>query len=200
MKIKSISILAISAGIAVNAINTNSAAYRINPTNNNTMRNDTLSMVITRAFNAPVAKVWEAWHKSELVKQWWGPKAFTCPVAAMDFREGGKSLVCMRAPKEFGGQDMYNSWTYTKIIAMQRIEYVLNFTDKDGNILDPAAIGMPPGIPKDVPHIIIFRDLGNEKTEVTVTEYGYTSSQVVELSKGGMNECLDKMEQVLSKK
>ena len=64
--------------------------------------------------------------------QWWGPEGFTCPVAKMDFREGGTSLVCMRAPKEFGGQDMYNTWSYRKIVPLERIEYILNFTDKDG--------------------------------------------------------------------
>lgn len=57
--------------------------------------------------------------------------SFTSPLAKMDFREGGVSLVCMRAPKEFGGFDMYNTWTYTKIVPHERIEFTLNFSDKD---------------------------------------------------------------------
>ena len=61
-----------------------------------------------------------------------------CPVAKMEFREGGTSLVCMRAPKEFGGQDMYSTWTYTKIVPMREIEYLHHFADKDGNRVDPA--------------------------------------------------------------
>jgi len=80
----------------------------------------TKNMVLTRTFDAPLEKVWQAWSDAELVKQWWGPQGFTCPVADMDFREGGTSLVCMRAPAEYGGQDMYNTWTYTKIMPMQR--------------------------------------------------------------------------------
>jgi len=166
----------------------------------NKMSNDTLNMVITRVFDASPEQIWKAWTSEELVKQWWGPKGFTCPIAKMEFREGGTSLVCMRAPKEFGGMDMYNTWSYQKIEPMKRIDYILNFSDKDGNKLDPAAIGMPAGIPKDVPHVIIFKDLGNNKTEVTVTEYGYTSSQVVELSRSGMAECLDKMATIFIKK
>lgn len=164
------------------------------------MITDTMSMVLTRVFDATPEQVWNAWTNEELVKQWWGPKGFTCPIAKIEFREGGISLVCMRAPKEFGGMDMYNTWRYQKIEPMKRIDYVLNFADKDGNKLDPAAISMPPGIPKDVPHVIIFKDLGNNKTEVTVTEYGYTSAQVVELSRSGMAECLDKMAQIFTKK
>ena len=66
-------------------------------------------LVVTRVFGAPVEQAWKAWVDPEYVMQWWGPEGFTCPVAKMDFREGGTSLVCMRAPKEFGGQDMYNT-------------------------------------------------------------------------------------------
>jgi uncharacterized protein YndB with AHSA1/START domain len=81
-------------------------------------------LVFTRVFDTPVERVWKAWSDPEDVKRWWGPKGFTCPVARLDFREGGKSLVCMQAPKEFhGGQDMYSTWTYTKIVPMQKIEW-----------------------------------------------------------------------------
>ena len=159
----------------------------------------TKDLVVTRTFDAPVDEVWRYWADSEKVKQWWGPKGFTTPVAEMDFREGGASLVCMRAPKEFGGQDMYNIWTYTKILPMERIEFILNFADKDGNKHDPAKMGMPPGIPKDVRHVVTFKAVGDNKTEMTVTEYGYASDQVVEMSKQGLEQCLDKMAAALAK-
>jgi uncharacterized protein YndB with AHSA1/START domain len=164
------------------------------------MTMDTLRMMITRIFDASPEQVWKAWCSEELVKQWWGPKGFTCPVAKMEFKEGGVSLVCMRAPQEYGGMDMYNTWSYQKIVPLNRIEYILNFTDKDGNKLDPAAIGLPAGIPKTIPHVVSFRDLGNNRTEVTVVEYGYTSPEVVELSRSGMAECLDKMAAIFAKK
>ena len=153
----------------------------------------TKTMIMTRTFDAPVAEVWKHWSESEKVMKWWGPKGFTSPLAKMDFREGGVSLVCMRAPKEFGGGDMYNTWTYKKIVPHERIEFTLNFTDKDGNKLDPAQMGLPAGIPKEIPHVITFKSLGENKTEMTVTEYGYTTDQAVETSKAGLKECLDKM-------
>jgi uncharacterized protein YndB with AHSA1/START domain len=151
------------------------------------------NMVLTRVFDAPVEQVWRSWSDSERVKQWWGPVGFTCPLAEMDFREGGVSLVCMRAPAEFGGQDMYNTWTYQKIVPMERIEFIQNFTDQHGNKLDPAEIGIPPGVPPDVPHRITFKSVGEGETEMTVTEYGYTLDEAVEISKSGMEQCLDKM-------
>ena len=157
------------------------------------MTQATKDLSVTRTFDAPVEKVWKQWSESENVMRCWGPKGFTSPLAKMDFREGGVSLVCMRAPKEFGGFDMYNTWSYKKIVPHERIEFVLNFSDKDGNKLDPAKIGLPPGIPQDVPHIITFKALGDKKTEMTVSEFGYTTDQAVETSKAGLEQCLDKM-------
>ncbi len=154
-------------------------------------------LVVTRVFDAPIEQVWKAWVEPEMVKQWWGPTGFTCPLANIDFREGGTSLVCMRAPQEFGGQDLYNTWTYRKIVPMQRIEFVQHFADKDGNKVTPAAHGLPPEIPFEVPHVITFKALGDNQTEMTVTEYGYPSDQIVEMSRQGMEQCLDKMAAML---
>jgi uncharacterized protein YndB with AHSA1/START domain len=50
-----------------------------------------------------------------------GPTGITSPVARIDFREGGTSLVSMRSPE---GQDLYNIWTYGKIVPMQLIECI----------------------------------------------------------------------------
>ena len=153
----------------------------------------TFNMVIPRVFDAPIEEIWKAWSDSDQVMRWWGPQGFTAPVAEMDFREGGASLVCMRAPVEFGGQDLYNTWTYTKIVPMQRIEFVQNFADEQGNKVAPAAMGLPPDIPFEVPHTILFRVIDENCTEITVTEYGYPSQQIVEMSSAGMEQCLDKM-------
>jgi len=159
----------------------------------------TYNVVVTRVFDAPVEQAWKAWSDSELVMRWWGPTGFTCPLARMDFREGGTSLVCMRAPQEFGGQDLYNTWTYTKMVPMQRIEFTQNFADKDGNKVTPAAHGLPPEIPFEVRHLITFKPLGDNQTEMTVTEFGYPSAQIVEMSKMGMEQCLDKMATIFAK-
>jgi uncharacterized protein YndB with AHSA1/START domain len=161
--------------------------------NNKNAGTETFEVVVTRVFDAPVEEVWKAWSDPEYVTRWWGPTGFTSPSAEMDFREGGASLVCMRAPAEYGGQDMYHTWTYTRIDPHERIEFVSNFADKAGTHLDPAAMGVPPGVPYDVPHVITFKATGDGGTEMTVTEYGYLTEQARDLSRTGMEQCLDKM-------
>ncbi len=162
----------------------------LNDTNDGT---GTFEVVVTRVFDAPVEEVWKAWSDPAYVMRWWGPTGFTSPSAEMDFRVGGASLVCMRAPAEYGGQDMYHTWTYTRIDSHERIEFVSNFADKDGTRLDPAMMGVPAGVPYDVPHVVTFKAAGDNGAEMTVAEYGYTTEQARDLSRAGMEQCLDKM-------
>ena len=157
---------------------------------------ETRDLVVTRVFEAPVEDVWRAWSDAEYVKRWWGPVGFTVPTADIDFREGGRSLVCMSSP-QFG--DLYNTWTYRRIVPHERIEFILNFTDEHGTALDPEAVGIPPGVPKDVPHEVTFRSLGGRGTEMTVTERGYTTAAAVETSKLGLEQVLDKMAGIYAK-
>jgi len=153
----------------------------------------TFDVVVTRVFDAPVEEVWKAWSDPAYVTRWWGPTGFTSPSAEMDFRVGGASLVCMLAPAEYGGQETYHTWTFTSIDPYERIEFVSNFANKDGTHLDPAAMDMPTGVPREVPHVIVFKAAGDDQTEMIVTEYGYTTEEARDLSRAGMEQCLDKM-------
>ena len=136
--------------------------------------------------------VWKAWTEPEYVMRWWGPNFFTCPSCAMDFREGGQALVCMRAPQDFGGQDYYNTWTYEKIVPLQRIEYIQRLSDKDRHEVDPVALGLRADFPEAVRTVIHFTARGG-KTELAMTEYGFPDSQMFEMAEAGLNQCLDKM-------
>jgi uncharacterized protein YndB with AHSA1/START domain len=157
--------------------------------NQNTNKQD---LVITRILDIPVDLVWKAWTDPKLVKMWWGPANYTSPQCELDFREGGKYLFCMRAPKEQGGQDYYSTGVYNKIVPMERLEFTQNLADKDGNIIDPVQVGMPPDFPKEVKFVIEFNSQGDQ-TELTITEYDWTLGQMSEYAVMGMNQSLDKL-------
>ena len=152
---------------------------------------------VTRTFNAPVEMVWKVWTDPELVKRWWGPKHFISPVAKIDFREGGKSIVSMKAPKEMGGQEFYSIWVYVKIIPLKTIEFIQSLSDKDGNKTDPTKLGMPSDFPKDIKTVVTFRELANSKTEMTVTEYA-DMGQTSNFAQLGLEQSLDKMATIFS--
>lgn len=160
---------------------------------NTTNKVEKKDLVITRVFDTPVEQVWKAWSDPDDVMRWWGPTGFTAPMARIDFREGGVSIVCMRPPKEFGGQDIYSTWAYQKIVPVERIEYIHNLADKDGYKIDPVTLGMSPDFPQDQHHTITFKVLGANKTELTVTEHEWPVGHMMEMSRMGMEQCLDKM-------
>jgi uncharacterized protein YndB with AHSA1/START domain len=158
----------------------------------------TFEVRATREFPVPVETAYAAWTESDLVKQWWGPTGFTCPVARMDVRAGGVSLVAMRAPEEYGGMDMYNTWTYTVVEPPNRLEYEMRFADSDGRTTSPATAGIPAGVPDVVQHVVTFERLDGDRSRIQVTEYGYTDEQARDMSQAGLDQCLDKLERLLS--
>ncbi|HEY6812841.1 MAG TPA: SRPBCC domain-containing protein, partial [Propionibacteriaceae bacterium] len=87
---------------------------------------ETFEVVVRRTFPVPPEEAWRAWSESDLVKQWWGPDGFTCPMADVDLRVGGRTFVAMRAPAEFGGGDLYSTWNFTDVVPHSRIAYVFN--------------------------------------------------------------------------
>jgi len=150
---------------------------------------------VSRTFNAPIEMVWKVWVDPELVKRWWGPKHFISPVARIDFREGGKSIVSMQAPKEMGGQEYYSLWEYVRIIPLQTIEFIQSLSDKDGNKTDPVKVCMPPDFPIDIKTIVTFRELANSKTEMTVTEYADFGT-ISNFAQIGLEQSLEKMDAI----
>lgn len=152
------------------------------------------NLVITRTFDAPLAQLWNAWVDPDIIQQWWGPDGFSCPLANIDFREGGTSLVCMTSP-DFG--EHYSTWDYTKIVPMERIELIHNLADKNGNKINPVDVGMPEDFPVDQLQVFSFKALGENRTEVTVTEHGWTVGQMMDMSRMGMEQCLSKIARVV---
>ena len=50
-------------------------------------------------------------------------------------------------------------------------EYLHHFSDIDGNRVEPISQGPSPEMPEQVRNLVTFKDLGGDKTEVSVTEY-----------------------------
>ena len=50
-------------------------------------------------------------------------------------------------------------------------KYLHHFSDNDGNRVEPISQGLSPEMPEEVRNLVTFKDLGGDKTEVSVTEY-----------------------------
>ena len=101
--------------------------------------NETERMVVTRVFDAPRELVWKAYTDPKYVMQWWGPKGFTCPACEMDFRVGGKFLLCMKTPDGYEG---WNAVEYHEIVLHEKIVSSMYFSDSKGNKIEPEELGI----------------------------------------------------------
>lgn len=151
-------------------------------------------LVVVRTFPTTPEKLWAAWAEPDLVAQWWGPLGWTCPLARMDLRAGGVSLVAMQGP---GMPPMYSTWTYETVSPYSGFTYRFNLSDDTGTAIDPASLGMPPDFPQNALHILAFRPVDGG-TEMTMTETGYTNQGLKDMSRMGLEQCLDKMAALFS--
>ena len=88
-------------------------------------------LIVTRAFNAPLRQVWDAWTKSNLLDQWWAPKPWKAETKSMDFREGGTWIYAMVGPD---GEKHWARADYKSIEPMKGYTLTDAFCDEQGNI------------------------------------------------------------------
>jgi len=86
-------------------------------------------LTVQRSFDAPLDKVWDAWTKSEILDQWWGPKPYKVETKAMEFKEGGFWLYCMVGPT---GDRHWSIEKYNHIDPKKTIINNCAFCDENG--------------------------------------------------------------------
>lgn len=97
--------------------------------------------VISRVFDAPRKLVWKAYTDRDDMMQWFGPKGFKMISATMDLRPGGVFHYGLEAPN---GQKMWGKFIYREIVAPERIEHIVSFSDeKQGVTRHPMAPSWP---------------------------------------------------------
>jgi uncharacterized protein YndB with AHSA1/START domain len=151
---------------------------------------DTERLVVTRVFDAPRELVWKAWTEPTYVAQWWGPKGFTAPVCQMDFRVGGKSLLCMKSPD---GQEFWNAIEHHEIVPLEKIVSLMYFSNPQGDKVGSEHYGIQHEAIQDAYDVTLFEDLGNGRTKLT--QIGNESMESARESGQleGWNQILDKL-------
>ena len=86
---------------------------------------DNRDLVLERIIDAPPAKLFRAWTEPELLKQWFSPLPYTTPVAELDVRPGGASLIVMRGPD---GTEMPNRGVYLEVVRNETLVFTNAYT------------------------------------------------------------------------
>lgn len=151
---------------------------------------DTRELVIERVFDAPRARVWKAFTDSAQLEQWWGPRDWKTKNKRFELSVGGVWHYCMTGPD---GTESWGKGTYREIKEPERLVYVDEFSDADGN----AAPGMP-----GMEIVMEFIEEGANKTRVrSVTQLASTKDLESLLDMGvvqGISETWDRLAEHLA--
>src|ERR1700676_2734005 len=82
---------------------------------------------ITRLFNAPRGRVWEAWSESNQLKHWWGPDGCVIEIPRFECRRGGFFHYVM---KFADAPAMWGRFNYRQIARPDRIVWLNSFSNE----------------------------------------------------------------------
>lgn len=137
---------------------------------------------IKRTFNAPRAKVFQAWVDPKQMAQWFGPKGFVNPVCKLDVRPGGKLKIHMRGAD---GTIYPCHGTFHEIVEPERLVFTSQAVEDDGTVLIEAH------------NTVTFEDVGNDRTLLTlharVVKVTGIGAQYVKGMEQGWSQSFDKL-------
>ncbi len=145
---------------------------------------------ITRTFNLPAVKLWQARTDPESLKKWWGPKDYTCPHCDIDLKVGGKYLACMRSKD---GKEFWSTGVYKEIVPNKKLVCTDSFSDDKGNVIPASDLNMPGDWPIELQVTVTFEETG-EKTKMHVLQVGIPPEMYDECILG-WEQSLDKLEE-----
>src|SRR5258708_3118339 len=145
-------------------------------------------LVISRVIYAPRELVFKAWTDPEHLKQWFAPRPWTTPVAELDVRPGGASLIVMRGPDD---AEFPNRGVYLEVVENER----LVFTDAYTKAWEPSEKPF-------MTVIVTLEDLGG-KTRYTARVMHWTVADREAHEKMGFHkgwgQCADQLSALVAK-
>lgn len=87
------------------------------------------TITVSKLFNAPLQRVWDAYTNAEKLDQWWAPLPYKNETKTMDFREGGKWHYSMISPE---GEKHWCLAFYDVINSLQNFEVRDSFCNEEG--------------------------------------------------------------------
>ena len=145
---------------------------------------ENVTLTIRKFIKAPRQRVFDAWTRHELMKQWYAPGAMVVPSASSDVKVGGAYSVEMKG--DMGGKLVSPSvgGTYVKIIPNEVISFTWSWVG------DPAPETLV---------TVTFKD-SNGGTEVTLTHERFPSAEAKTKHEHGWVGCLENLAKFLEGK
>lgn len=125
-------------------------------------------------FDAPLERLYEAWHKPELLQQWFAPGDMLVAQAMSSFQEGGKFRIVMQ-DTDFSQHILMGQ--YQTIVPNQRLAFTWQWQDSDL-----------------MTHVSLdFARVNDSTSELTLTHNGFPDQEMADDHQDGWIACLEKL-------
>ena len=144
------------------------------------------TLSLTRDFNAPREKVFQAWTDPDILKNWFGPKGVTTESAQIDLRVGGKYQFSLRLPD---GQIATHQGVYREIDPPNKLVFT--------GVLDGQGCEGSAGLYAETVITLEFQDTGSA-TRLTLTHDFLPTEASKESHSFGWNGSFERLVEVLA--
>ena len=144
------------------------------------------TLSLTRDFNAPREKVFQAWTDPEILMKWFGPQGVATESARIDLTVGGKYQFTLRLPD---GQIATHQGEYREIDPPNKLVFT--------GILDGQGCEGSAGLYAETVITIEFQDMGSS-TRLTLTHDFLPTEESKESHSFGWNGSFDCLAEVLA--
>jgi len=84
---------------------------------------------LSRTFEAPPERLWQAWTEPQALMQWLGPRGISVVEADLDLRAGGAYRIVMR---NSDGDRIHVFGNYVEVAAPEKLAFTLTFRWEEG--------------------------------------------------------------------
>jgi uncharacterized protein YndB with AHSA1/START domain len=144
-----------------------------------------LALVITRSFDVPRERVFDAWLDAAQIAKWIGPRSVRAETMELSQKVGGCYRIHMRGVDGSNGPVV--AGIYREIVRPERLVFTWSWETAHSQ-------GMPGG---ETVVTLIFRERGG-KTEMTLRHEGFTAKDSRDSHDKGWNGSFDKLAEVLA--
>jgi uncharacterized protein YndB with AHSA1/START domain len=147
---------------------------------------------VTREFEVPVSRLFEAFKTSDAIQKWWWPNGLSVDRINYDFRRGGQFFITMKGSQSGAGM----TGQFEEIIENERIVMSDKFSDAGGRAISAKEAKMPGAWPDTVYITFDFQDAGANKSRVSLSQEGIPNEMQKDCAQG-WEQMFDKLEKHL---